>query len=550
MERVNPRRIRGIKVALLSGAVGICVVSAGWVLAQSNLMELGGDLSVSGDATIGSDLELGEEDTVQGHIDLYGDATTGGGMIPIHNSGNEDDAVPFYRLTADGTNLQLYGFSSSDLTLNLSNSGGGQAGIRMNGGLRIEGDAAIGTAAPPSARLEVRSSGLGADVANLCDSDGNKLMQLLEGGGGNAVLNLFESDGTTRFVHLQPGADSYYAGTGQFGIGTSATEYKLHVFTDDNKLAKLQSSSSSCYLWLEEDSDINSISIDNTGKLYLGGNSGNAHEVILRTGWTPRVWVATNGNVGIGINSPGEKLDVNGAVRLRDVSSASGGNGFSVLFSKDDSGTSRLYGGDESTTATLLSSHKDPREVNPQAATSFADASIALPFSFHHYNQLIGKGAVVDMAALVAKVEQLTGNNFTYGYDLPEEEVLNYADWQQGQVARMEVEAQKRILEQEPEVEMNITEAWELVEVKVAVDTIHSVTRYTYDLDAEQVTLETLEEPAVEWVGTGVYERRLKSGVRFDETTGRFYRERTLEEIEIEPIPPPELPEWVVMRLP
>ncbi len=50
--------------------------------------------------------------------------------------------------------------------------------------------------------------------------------------------------------------------------------------------------------------------------------------------------------------------------------------------------------------------------------------------------------------------------------------------------------------------------------------------------------------------GTGQYERRLKAGVRFDETTGKFYRKRILDEIQISPIDPPTLPDWIIARLP
>ena len=49
---------------------------------------------------------------------------------------------------------------------------------------------------------------------------------------------------------------------------------------------------------------------------------------------------------------------------------------------------------------------------------------------------------------------------------------------------------------------------------------------------------------------TGTIGRRLKPRVRFDEKSGKFYRQRTMGEVEVTPVPTPSLPDWVMSRIP
>jgi hypothetical protein len=58
-----------------------------------------------------------------------------------------------------------------------------------------------------------------------------------------------------------------------------------------------------------------------------------------------------------------------------------------------------------------------------------------------------------------------------------------------------------------------------------------------------------VEEKVTELAGTGRFERQQKEGVRFDETTGKFYRQRTLEEVTLPVDAIPPLPEWILSRI-
>ncbi len=407
---------------------------------------------------------------------------------------------------------------------------------RMEGNLVIEDD---GTT-------------VGIDMNNTHASDGDPRIRFLLNDTAKFSLGVDDSDsdklklGTTG---IDTSTRLTVDGNGRLGIGTTIPEQMLHVVSTSDHVARFQASSAP-YIYFDNSSGYeNSISMDSEGKIYIGGG-GTARSVRLRTGWTARLTVDPDGLVGIGTTVPAEQLDINGAIRLRDMGGTGGGNGYSVLFSQDVSGVSQLYGGDEQQFAWQLSSHRDPRDVNPSADSSFMDLDIPLPFSFHHYNRLIGKGAVVDMAAMVKEFESLTGKSFTYPYELSPEQVLDYPAWQASEQERMEIEARQNIIETTPEVEIAIGDAWEEREIMEEVVSASPVVRYRYDLDSEEVIEYVDTIPAVQLAGTGVYRRVLKPGVRFDESTGKFFRRRTLEEIEIDPIAPPELPDWIVARLP
>jgi len=198
---------------------------------------------------------------------------------------------------------------------------------------------------------------------------------------------------------------------------------------------------------------------------------------------------------------------------------------FAKFYAKKGFSTTDMWAMDDSGNVTQLTSHKDPREIATATSTSFGDPRIVLPFSFHHENRLLAKGAVVDMAALVRDVEALTGKRYTTVYDLP-------------------APSTEELLDHYPRIEIPIEEAWEEVEVRAP----ETKTVYRYDLDAERIY--SVEVPTGEpsQVGTGTTKRQLKPGVRFDEATGKFYRRPRPEEIPAGATP--NLPQWIVDRLP
>ena len=232
---------------------------------------------------------------------------------------------------------------------------------------------------------------------------------------------------------------------------------------------------------------------------------------------------ASTDKIGVKTSGPNEALTINGAVSLMEGPTINEEDDFAKFYAKEVSWT-EMYVVDGNANHTLLSSHADPRDFDPDAEASFGDLSIPLPFSFKHSNAYLGKGAVVDLAAVVAEVERLSGRDFTVEYDLPPEELRDIAN-------------------KLPEIEIPIEEAWESVEITVPATT----TQYAYNLDTLEVTSYEAQDEKADPVGTGQFERRLKPGVRFDETTGTFHRLRTGEEITPDLVP--RLPRWIVERL-
>jgi len=236
--------------------------------------------------------------------------------------------------------------------------------------------------------------------------------------------------------------------------------------------------------------------------------------------------ILNSGEVGIGTETPIETLtlyanDATLAIEEHGTSPPNSSSGYAKFYVDDG----EMYTLDDSGNDTQISSHADPRDYGEPINTSFQDPSVELPFSFHHKNRFIGKGAVVDLAAMIRDVEALTGNNYTTAYDIPEaptEELLSRYDW----------------------IEIPIGEAWEEVEVMVP----ERETVYEYDLEEE--TVYTVQAPTGEpsEEGTGILRRQLKEGVRFEEETGKFYR-RPLE-AEIPQGATPDLPLWIADRLP
>jgi len=494
METTSPKSVRGIKIALLSVVAGICVVSAGWVLAQTSVMEVKEDLKIDTDT-------------------LYVDSA--------NNRVGIGTSSPAEALHVDGS---VRGNQSGALRISTGN-GYMDVGPKNSSWAHFHTDRAKFYF---QREIQVASGRIGSYQGNLS----------------------LCTDGTTRVT-----IERY--GNNHVGIGT--TSPSSYGDAADNLV--IYETGGGCGLTIASDSDT-------TGSIFFAdGTGGNdyrkasiaydhsAEKLYFRTtpsGGSPgnRIVITDDGYIGISVGSPTEKLDVNGAIRLRAMANPPLGTGEATFYARDISDVERMCVRDESGNDTVLSSHRDPREVNPQAASSFADGTVSLPFSFSHSNAFIRKGAVVDMAALVAKVEQLTGETFTHEYTLSAEEILSVTEWQRQCQAQLEKEAKDDILQQEPEVEISISEAWEEVEIQEEIETVRSDVRWAYNLETEEVFTLLVEESVTELVVTGQYERRLRAGVRFDDKTGKFYRRRTLEEIEIDPIAPPELPEWVVMRLP
>ncbi len=169
----------------------------------------------------------------------------------------------------------------------------------------------IGTASPGS-KLEV-SSGAGAngdciftvsaDTDNSTSSSSPKILMLQK---GSTKTSLIEMDSSNR-THFSNGDGHYFSG-GNVGIGTTSPGVGLDV--------NGQIRSNDSFLLQSGTTAIGSIR-NQSGALDIRGDS--TRDVSLGSVTSPQALFVegTNGNVGIGTTSPGDKLDVDGTVRVK-----------------------------------------------------------------------------------------------------------------------------------------------------------------------------------------------------------------------------------------
>lgn len=288
--------------------------------------------------------------------------------------------------------------------------------------------------------------------------------------------------------------------------------------------------------------------------------------------------IDNTGRVGIGTLQPRYPLDVNGVIQIRSTHDAQGttthpltttNNG--LIYTSSDSnydppgsgGTGQGVYAAFSMTHTLLTSHADPREIDPAANTSFADQSVVLPFSFCHKNTLLGKGQVVDMAKALAWVEKKMeaemggkAGQVIFTYDLPANQCLPYDQYVKTQDnAQVILVLQK--LDTMPWIKVNIgangnipAEAFE--EIPTYQTVMQKIVKPVKQIDCDARRLVTVnrevEVPVV--VPTGKIKRQLRADWMLAED-GELYRKPTVKDIDLDALlkNAPQLPRWVQERI-
>lgn len=179
----------------------------------------------------------------------------------------------------------------------------------------------------------------------------------LTGGTGEADLINNEGGGSGGFAFMNtPNAGTpkttlmFLNGSGNLGIGTTQPETPLQVVGTGWVLSLGEASNSSGHQLI--------LGINNSGNGY-----GQIQSVYQGVGYTPLVFNALGGNVGIGLTTPGAKLEVNGNVKL------SSGSGASITFAdstvQSTAWTGSLCGGDyaESVDVSGDRTHYEPGDV-------------------------------------------------------------------------------------------------------------------------------------------------------------------------------------------
>jgi hypothetical protein len=228
--------------------------------------------------------------------------TSNRGLLELY--GNADALLA---LRSAGTNFYIH---KPGVDCYIVNTNSGFISIYNNGSERIriksDGNVGIGTSSP-LAMVHVESSNSQGD---------NKGLIYLKSTSGTNVLKI-GVDGTNNFSELRaynPGAGDnskliLQPYGGDVGIGVTSPTNKLEVSTgaDDTVGIRVRDSVNGVR------TEIRRRSIEcQGGDFWINGQTS---WLELRTGNTSRLYIGSNGNVGIGSTSPGALLDVNGSLK-------------------------------------------------------------------------------------------------------------------------------------------------------------------------------------------------------------------------------------------
>lgn len=175
-----------------------------------------------------------------------------------------------------------------------------------------------------------------------------------------------------------------------------------------------------------------------------------------------------------------------------------------------------------------------------------------LPWTYYSENSFIGKIVNADISGALRALEVLTGQQFLFYDDLPADEVLDFEEWKASETERLILEAKEKELAENPLIEIPFSEAWELAEEVEVRETVQQETKYAINWETESVEAHTVDVTVSVEVPTGKTVKKLKEGIAFDETTGKCFRLRTIDDVTIDPasLPVIDLPAYVKERMP
>lgn len=174
-----------------------------------------------------------------------------------------------------------------------------------------------------------------------------------------------------------------------------------------------------------------------------------------------------------------------------------------------------------------------------------------LPWTYYSENRFIGKRVNADISGALRDLEKLTKKQYLHVEDMPADETQDWEQWREAELQRLTFEAMERELTKNPWVEIAPAEALEEVPETRDVETPQTVTRYRMNFGAGAVEPYETTAMVVEKQPTGRTVKQFREGCWLDETTGKCYRPRTLDEVEIDPgdIPEIEPPQWLRDRM-
>ncbi len=230
---------------------------------------------------------------------------------------NGNNNASGFRVAYGSSYSNLYGefiqAGSGGLLIN-SNAGGSWADISFQTEgvtkMFIEkgGNVGIGTTTP-DIRLTVKSPG-NSDVLKIISDADDDLIRLRQTGNNSGAIYLYDG-AVSNTVLLYGGGNSFFNG-GNVGIGTSSPNAPLHV--EDRIRVGEDPAYSTVYGELIHEGG-------GTGfRINAAAGGGGWADLLFQTNGTTKMFIESAGNVGIGTTTPASRLDVQGNVTIRDIS--------------------------------------------------------------------------------------------------------------------------------------------------------------------------------------------------------------------------------------
>ena len=190
-------------------------------------------------------------------------------------------------------------------------NGGTSTGLVERMRIAEDGNVGIGTTTPSQGNLVISPTAQSADLDGLVlaynpDGATNRVRAQLKIDNFQGILELTNSSDTVS-TYITAAGDSYFTG-GDVGIGTDSPTTTLSVKGTSSggiNVIGVGTTATRCFLGLNS---------ANKGYLFITGSSGENPAVITSQGDS---YISTN--LGVGTTVPSEKLDVDGDVRVRNL---------------------------------------------------------------------------------------------------------------------------------------------------------------------------------------------------------------------------------------
>ena len=307
------------------------------------------------------------------HVEEDSTATSTTAGLTIEQAGT-GDAIAQFLLT--GVRRWVIGADNSDLDkFKIASSGGLASDAHLT--IDTSGNVGIGTTSPAT---KLHISDASTPEVRIEDTTNNRYLSLYQNNSNSYVQSSLNS----ALVLSTHGANERMRITtaGNVGIGTTSPDHLLQVESSGNAEIQAQRASGAGVL------------IQAQSAVGVVGTNTN-HRLDLKTNSSTRATISTSGNFGIGTTSPGEKLDVDGDIKL---------SGDIELGHASDTTIARSAAG----TVTI--------EGNPIQTTNvhhhFLNAGFFLSFEFARYIPL--NGSINEQNTSTSSPEY---THFTWPYD-------------------------------------------------------------------------------------------------------------------------------------